>query len=126
MSAAVRVDIHQHLFTEPVLAALELAGEPESPVAPPGQALERRMRELHADRIDRAVLCPSVPLGVEGLAPDEARVILAAYLQGAAELPERFATWGSIPSRDPDPAAVRELLRRGASQSVPANPPLIW
>ena len=83
----MRVDIHQHLFTEPVLAALarrdeaprlvrrdrswalELAGEPESPVAPPGQALERRMRELHADRIDRAVLCPSVPLGVEGLAP---------------------------------------------------------
>ena len=101
----MRVDIHQHLFTEPVLAALgrrdepprlvrrdrswalELAGEPESPVAPPGQALERRMRELHADRIDRAVLCPSLPLGVEGLAPDEARVILAAYLQGAAELP---------------------------------------
>jgi len=41
-------------------------------------------------------------------------VILAAYLQGATELPERFATWGSIPSRDPDPAAVRELLRRGA------------
>jgi len=136
----VRVDIHQHLFTEPVLAALgrrdqaprlvrrdrswalELAGEPESPVAPPGQALERRMRELHADRIDRAVLCPSVPLGVEELAPDEARVILAAYLQGAAELPERFATWGSIPSRDPDPAAVRELLRRGAvGLAVPAR-----
>ena len=30
-------------------------------------------------------------------------MILAAYLQGAAELPERFATWGSIPAATPTP-----------------------
>ncbi|HEY2635937.1 MAG TPA: amidohydrolase family protein, partial [Solirubrobacteraceae bacterium] len=136
----MRVDIHQHLFTEPVLTVLarretaprlvrrdrrwelEIAGEPASPVDPAERAVGRRIRELHADGIDRAVLCPSLPLGVEALPPDEARALLRAYHQGVDELPRRFATWASVPTGDPDPAAVAAPLDRGAvGLAVPAR-----
>src|SRR4051794_4542189 len=137
---AMRVDVHQHLWTEPILAALarrdaaprlvrrdrswvlEIAGEPDSPVTPAYPELRRRVLQLGTDDVDRALLCPSLPLGVESLPADEAHAVLDAYHQGVGELPDRFAAWGSVPARDPDPAAVDRLLDGGiVGLAVPAG-----
>ena len=138
--ASMRVDVHQHLWTEPLLGALarrdtaprlvrrdrtwvlEIPGEPDSTVAPAIGEISRRVRQFDGDDVDRALLCPSLPLGVESLPTDEAHTVLDAYHQGVAELPDRFAAWGSIPARDPDPAAVDRLLdRRIVGLAVPAG-----
>ena len=82
---SLRYDVHQHLWPEPFLAALErrteppflrrtrdgltlvLAGEPEAPFDPAPHDAGRRREALDADGIDRALVCLSSPLGVETL-----------------------------------------------------------
>jgi 6-methylsalicylate decarboxylase len=133
-----RVDVHQHLWSEPLVAELsrrsrpprvhatrgglrlELGGEPESAI--PIDDPAARAMLAGADGIDRALVALSCPLGIEWLAPDEAEPLLAAYAKGIAELPSTFGAWGAIPLRDPDPRRVDALLDEGfVGLCVPAE-----
>jgi hypothetical protein len=136
-----RFDVHQHLWPEPFLAALErrieapklrrergggttlvLAGEPDSAFAAAPHDPDRRRDELRADGIDRALLCLSSPLGIESLPRVEARPLLDAWHDGVFALGEPFGVWGAIALDGAGPADVAELLDRGAAGiSLPAG-----
>jgi 6-methylsalicylate decarboxylase len=66
----------------------------------------RRQDLADADGLDRVVVAPSTPLGVEALPAAEAEPLLAAYHAGAAALPARFRAWAAVGLEKPDPAAV--------------------
>ena len=130
-STAKRIDIHQHLWPEPLLRGLErrsdppclvrrrdgwvlrVQGEPEAPFDPADHDPDRRAALVTADGLDRALVAPSTPLGIEALPAGEAEPLLSAYHAGVAELPDRFGAWAAIVPADPDPAALSRLLDRG-------------
>jgi predicted TIM-barrel fold metal-dependent hydrolase len=125
------VDVHQHLWPEPLLAALarrprpprlirggdgwtlQMHGEEDAPVDLAEHDPERRLRAMDERGIDRALIALSVPLGIEALPPDESAPLLAAYHAGVAELPERFGAWAAPGLAEPDPSALEDLLDRG-------------
>ena len=125
----VRIDVHQHLWSEPLVAALarrrlpprvrrapdgwwvDLAGEPPCQLELSSEDVGRRAALVHLDGVDRALVALSSPLGVESLDPDEAADALDAFHAGAAALPAEFGAWASVPLRDLD-GAVGELERR--------------
>src|SRR6266576_1920019 len=108
------VDIHQHLWPDALLRALSrrheppmllrrgsgwavrLDGEPEYPVDLTDHEPERRAGLVRADGLDRALVAPSVPLGVEALAAAEAEPLLEAYHDGVAALPGEFGAWAAV------------------------------
>ncbi len=128
---ASSIDIHQHLWPEPLLRELEqrheppmlvrsdrgwalrLAGEAESPVDLEDHDPDRRAALAAADRFDRVLIAPSVPLGIEGLPAGEAEPLLAAYHEGVAALPAPFGAWAAVGLAAPDPAALAPLLDDG-------------
>lgn len=125
------IDIHQHLWPEPLLSALSrrreppmllrraedwtvrLRGEPETPVDLADHDPERRAALVHADGLDRALVAPSVPLGIEALPTDEAEPLLDAYHAGVAALPDEFGAWAAVGLAEPDPVALAQLLDAG-------------
>jgi len=125
------IDIHQHLWPEPLLAALarrarpprllhrdggwtlRMHGECDAPLDPADHDPDRRIALLDALGIDRAVIAPSTPIGVEALPPDEAAPLLEAYHAGLAELPSRLGAWAAVGLVEPDPKAVAALLDGG-------------
>ena len=102
-----RVDIHQHLWPEPLLRALarrteppclvrrrdgwtlRLHGEGEATFDPADHDPGRRAALVEADGLDRALVAPSTPLGIEALPAAEAEPLLAAYHDGVAVNPVR-------------------------------------
>jgi predicted TIM-barrel fold metal-dependent hydrolase len=126
------VDLHQHLWPEPFLAALaartaaprlargnggwmvQTPGEPDVPVDPADHDPDARLALLREHGVDRALIAPSVPLGVECLPAAEAAPLLDAYHAGVAALPaEGFGAWAAVGLVDPDPDALASLLDRG-------------
>jgi predicted TIM-barrel fold metal-dependent hydrolase len=125
------IDIHQHLWPEPLLRelsrrraapmlvrhatgwALRLDGEPEAPVDLSDHDPDRRAALVAADGLERALVAPSVPLGIEALPAAEAEPLLDAYHDGVAALPAAFGAWAAIGLDEPDPAALARLLDRG-------------
>jgi hypothetical protein len=125
------IDIHQHLWSESLLSALSrrreppmllrraedwavrLVGEPETPVDLADHDPERRAALVHADGLDRALVAPSVPLGIEALPADEAEPLLDAYHQGVVALPDEFGAWAAVGLAEPDPVALAQLLDAG-------------
>jgi 6-methylsalicylate decarboxylase len=125
------IDIHQHLWPEQLLGALSrrreppmlvrrdegwglrLRGEPEAPVDPADHDPDRRAALVRADGLDRALVAPSVPLGIELLPANEAEPLLDAYHQGVAALPDEFGAWAAVGLAEPDPAALAGLLDEG-------------
>jgi len=125
------IDIHQHLWPEPLLRALSqrreppmlvregrgwmlrLLGEPEAPVDLDDHDPDRRAALVGADGLDRVLLAPSLPLGVEALPASEAEPVLAAYHEGVAALPAPFGAWAAIGLDAPDPALLSGLLDDG-------------
>jgi hypothetical protein len=125
------IDIHQHLWPESLLSALSrrreppmllrraedwavrLVGEPETPVDLADHDPERRAALVHADGLDRALVAPSVPLGIEALPADEAEPLLDAYHQGVVALPDEFGAWAAVGLAEPDPVALAQLLDAG-------------
>jgi hypothetical protein len=125
------IDVHQHLWPEPLLAALarrrqpprilrhregwtlRIHGESDWPVALDDHDPERRAALLDEHGVDRALVAPSLPLGIEALAADEAAPLLEAYHAGIEELPAQFGAWASVGLAEPDPAALADLLDRG-------------
>lgn len=131
------IDVHQHLWPAPLLAALgeraaapritpggwlELAGEPSGALDPLQHDPARRAASAVADGVDRVLLCLSHPLGVEALPLAEAEPLLAAWHDGAFALGDPFGVWAAIALERPDPAQLDELLDRGAvGLSLPAS-----
>jgi len=135
-----RFDVHQHLWPEPFLAALErrteppclrrsrdgltlvLAGEPEAPFDPAPHDPARRRDEIRGDGVDRVLVCMSSPLGVETLPRAEAQPVLDAWHDGVFALGEPFGVWGAVALDDPRGEDVAALLDRGATGvSLPAG-----
>jgi 6-methylsalicylate decarboxylase len=126
-----RVDIHQHLWPEPLIDELarrerppfirragarwklRLDGEPDHLFDLSEHDSNRRARRLAEAGIDRAVISLSTPLGIEGLPADEAEPLLESYHAGVLELGGPFAAWASTRLRSPDPGRVDEVLDRG-------------
>src|SRR4051794_15670440 len=124
MIRMLRIDVHQHLWPEPLLAELSrraeppclrrfgsdwmlhVAGEPPSRLDPAAVGIDRRLEQLAQDGTDRALVALSSVLGVEGLPEDEARPLLAAFAAGTAELPDAIDAWGSLALRSAAPADV--------------------
>lgn len=134
------VDLHQHVWTPPLLAALERreappfvrphdadavmlhsAGERPSPIALAVQSAAARARVLDEVGAERAVVAISTPIGMESLPRAQALELIAAHLDGVLALGERFAAWGPVPVSDPDPDDVDAVLERGCvGVSMPA------
>ena len=101
---------------------LHAAGEPAAPLELADHDPHERAALLEADGVDRALVAPSTPLGIEALPAAEAEPLLAAYHDGIAELPDAFGGWAAVGLSDPDPAAVEALLDRGfAGACLPAG-----
>jgi hypothetical protein len=137
---ALRVDVHQHLWTEPLLAALGareelpfarresgltvlfLADERPYAIAPAAEAAPMRRALVADDGLDRALVCLSSPLGIESLPRAQATPLLDAYHDGAFALGPPFGVWGAVALDAPDPADVDRLLSRGCvGISLPAG-----
>jgi hypothetical protein len=122
------VDIHQHLWPEPLLAGLaqrreppmlvrsgggwtlRLDGQPDAAVDLADHDPERRAALAEADGLGRVVIAPSVPLGIEELPPREAEPLLEAYHEGVAALPSPFGAWAA---GSPDSTALARRLDAG-------------
>lgn len=136
---ALRVDIHQHVWTTAlldVLAAreclpfvrrtdgltvLHCGGELPYVIDTSAESPERRAELVCSDGLDLAVVALSSPIGIEALRHDVAAELISAHLDGVLALGERFAAWGPIPIHSPDPADVDDVLARGCvGVSIPA------
>jgi hypothetical protein len=139
MSAAPRVDLHQHVWTAPLLAALQArdqfpyarrahgltilhsVGEQPYVIDQAGESPRRRAELVERDGLDLALVAISHPIGIECLPRSEAEPLIAAHLDGVAALGPCFGAWGPVPLDGPDPADVDAVLARGCvGVSVPA------
>jgi hypothetical protein len=130
------VDVHQHLWSEPLLEALrarraaprlrgstlELAGEANSQVDRSWYDVEERGGQAIDDGLDLALVSLSSPLGIESLAPDESGELLSAYHDGVLGFPAPFGAWAAACLTEIDPGAlVRELERGFVGLQLPAT-----
>jgi len=124
-------DLHQHLWPEALLALLErrsapprlrrdagglileLAGEPPAAFSPAAHDPVARAAMAVADGIDRVVVAPSSPLGIESLPAAEARRLLDAFHSGILELGAPFELWGALAV--PEAEAAEAVLEAGAA-----------
>jgi predicted TIM-barrel fold metal-dependent hydrolase len=134
-----RIDVHQHVWTAPLLAALERrdrlpyvrrsgalrilhsAGEQPFLIDVAAEAPDRRDQLVAADGLDLALVALSSPIGVECLPRGDAQGLIDAHLDGVGDLGDRFASWGPLALDGPDPDDVDALLARGCvGVSLPA------
>jgi predicted TIM-barrel fold metal-dependent hydrolase len=126
-----RVDVHQHLWPEALLAALAarrstprlrrlgegwtlcLDGEPDCRIEAVDHDPEARATLVRADGLDRALISLSSPMGLESLPHREAAPLLEAYHDGVASLPPVFGCWAAAALDGPDVAALEERLDAG-------------
>ncbi len=136
----MKIDVHQHLWTEPLVQALAarselpfvrsengltvlyLAGERPYVIDLAGEAPAHRAALVELDGLDRALLCLSSPLGIEWLPREQALVLIDAYHEGALSLQEPFGVWAAIALDRADPDDVDRALARGCvGLSLPAG-----
>lgn len=118
----MRIDIHQHFWSGPLLAELsarrtapfvradrgtwrlEIAGEADTLLRPEDSEVDARLSSLWNNGIDTAVVALSSPAGFEDLPVGEAQPLLEAHLAGMRELPAAFRHWAvsSVWRIDPD------------------------
>jgi hypothetical protein len=128
----MRVDAHQHVWTEPLLAALAerdqlplvrhenglviLHSAAEQPYVIDVQSETPGARSLRVrqDGLDRAVIAMSSPIGIEALPRTEALGLIDAHLTGVERLGPAFEFWGPIAIDGADPDEVDHLLERGS------------
>jgi hypothetical protein len=122
-----RVDIHQHFWPEALLSSLarrtapprlrgdvlELPGEPPSRIDRRDHDPGERLALAAADGLQRVLIAPSSPLGLEAL--PEAEALLEAFHAGVLELGPPFELWAGLVLADPAPERVDALLERGAA-----------
>src|SRR4051794_6531239 len=136
----MRTDVHQHLWSEPLveglaareelpfvrlergLTVLYQAGERPYVIDRAGEEPARRAALVERDGLDRALLCLSSPIGVERLPRDQAEPLLEAYHQGALTLGGPFGVWGAIALDRAEAQDVDRALDRGCvGISLPAG-----
>jgi len=136
----MRIDVHQHFWTEPLLDALArrrelpfvrsehglnvlyLAGERPFVLDLSTETLDQRAALVELDGLDRALVCLSSPLGIESLPRTHALPLIDAYHDGACALGSPFEVWGALALDSPDPADVDRVLDRGCvGVSLPAG-----
>ena len=136
----MRVDLHQHIWTAPLIEALAArdrlpridrsggrvilhsAGEVPYEIDLAGQRPQRRAAALHRDRLDRAVIALSSPIGIEALDRNTALELIDAHMAGVDSLDDRFSGWGPLVAEWPEPDDVDRLLGRGCvGVSLPAG-----
>jgi 6-methylsalicylate decarboxylase len=134
------IDVHQHVWTEPLIHALSLreelpfvrfehdltilyaAGERPYVLDPSTRDAGLRTEVLDRDGIGRALVCISSPLGIEALPREQSLAVIDAYHAGALALGDRFGIWGAVPLERPEPADVDRALELGCvGVSVPAG-----
>ncbi len=121
-----RADIHQHFWPEALLSSLarrtalprlrdgrlELTGEPPSRVDPRDHDPAQRAALAAAEGLQRVLIAPSSPLGLEAL--PEAEALLDAFHAGVLALGPPFELWAGLVLADPSPERVDALLDAGA------------
>jgi 6-methylsalicylate decarboxylase len=131
------IDVHQHLWPEPLLAALarrrsapllradrrggwtlRIAGEPEWPVDAADHDPVRRAALVESDGLDLALVALSSPLGIEALPAGDAEALIAAYHDGVRDLPRALRAWASAGLAAPDPWALADALDAGMAGLV--------
>lgn len=136
----MRVDIHQHIWTAPLLdrlaardqlplvrcehglTVLHSAAEQPYAIDRGAESAESRRACLREDGLDLAVVAISSPIGIECLPREQALELIEAQLDGVAGLGEGFAAWGPLGLERPRPADVDALAARGvAGVSLPAG-----
>jgi hypothetical protein len=136
----MKIDVHQHLWTEPLVQALAgrqelpfvrrehgltvlfLAGERPYVIDLSTEAPARRAALVERDGLDRALLCLSSPLGIESLPREESVPLIDAYHDGALSLGGPFGVWGALALDRPNADDVDRALARGCvGLSLPAG-----
>lgn len=136
----MKTDVHQHLWSEPLIEALAarrelpfvrlergltvlyLAGERPYVIDRLGEEPGRRAELVERDGLDRALLCLSCPIGVERLCREQAEPLIEAYHEGALGLGGPFEVWGAVALDRSDADDVDRALERGCvGVSVPAG-----
>jgi len=136
----MRTDVHQHLWSEPLveglaardelpfvriergLTVLYQAGERPYVIDRAGEEPARRAALVERDGLDRALLALSSPIGVERLPREQAAPLLDAYHEGALALGGPFGVWGAVALDRPDARDVDRALDRGCvGISLPAG-----
>jgi 6-methylsalicylate decarboxylase len=136
----MKTDLHQHLWTQPLVEALArrsehpfvrdehgltvlfLAGERPYVIDLDGEEASRRAELARRDGLDRALVCLSSPLGIESLPRRDATELINAYHDGALALGEPFDVWGALALERLDPDDVDRALQRGCvGISLPAG-----
>jgi len=136
----MRTDVHQHLWSEPLverlaarrefpfvrvergLTILYLEGERPYVIDLDAEDPVRRAELVEHDGLDRALLCLSSPIGIERLRRDQATPLLDAFHDGALGLDGPFGVWGAVALDRPDPDDVDRALTRGCvGISLPAG-----
>ena len=136
----LKIDIHRHLWTEPLVQALTerrelpfvredhgltvlfLAGERPYVLDLSNDAPARRAALVELDGLDRALLCLSSPLGIESLPREQSLPLIDAYHDGVLSLDGPFGAWGAIALDRPDPDDVDRVIARGCvGLSLPAG-----
>jgi hypothetical protein len=136
----IRVDVHQHLWSAPLLDALSsrdalpfvrrgsgltvlhCAGEQAYAIDVAHESPEARRGLVRDDGLDRALIALSSPIGIEALPRDDARELIAAHLEGMGALGGEFAAWGPVALDRPDPGDVDDVLARACvGVSIPAG-----
>jgi predicted TIM-barrel fold metal-dependent hydrolase len=136
----MRVDVHQHVWTAPLLEALErrtrlpfvraddglftihVAGEAPSAIDPRSERRAPREELLERDGVEVALVAISSPLGIEALPRPQAQALIDAHLDGVTALGGRFGAWGAVPLDGLCAQDVDAVLERGCvGVSLPAG-----
>jgi len=136
----MRVDVHQHVWTAPLLdqlarrdslplvrrsdglTVLHSAAEQPYVIDEAAEAPNRRAACLRGDALDLVLVAISSPIGIEALPRDDASKLIEAHLDGVAALPEQFAAWGPLALDGAHASDVDALLARGCvGISLPAG-----
>ncbi len=130
-AGARQVDVHQHVWTEPLLRRLEarttlpcvrrsngltvLHSTAEQPyvIDVAAEAPDRRAALVRRDSLDLAVVAISSPVGIEALPRESALELIDAHLEGVQSLSVDFAAWGPIALHRPEADDVNAALDRG-------------
>jgi 6-methylsalicylate decarboxylase len=139
-AAPFKLDVHQHVWTEPLLTALEgrdelpfvrreagltvLFGAGERPyvIERASETAARRAALVREDGLAGALVCLSSPLGIEALPRHEALPLVDAYHEGALALGEPFGVWGALALDGATAQEVERLLGHGCvGLSLPAG-----
>lgn len=132
MARVKSIDVHQHLWPEPVLRVLErrsmaprvtwhggrwrvdIPGEPSFELDPAQHDPDTRAEALD---VDRALLALSSPVGAEALPARDALAVVAAWHEATQSFPAALGWWAATPSSLPadEPDIARQAVADGAA-----------